>query len=103
MVRSLPAVWIGKLVAMGRRPMATYVTHTGPYGPLWAHMGFLMTHIVPIWALMGPLGHQQIRRPLVERLLEPVKGDRVYPIPLSPFPAGPLPGQMPKKHVGSRS
>ena len=28
--------------------------------------------------------------PLVERLLDHLKGDRVYPIPLPPFPAGPL-------------
>ena len=44
----------------------------------------------------------KIRRPSVERLLDPLVGDRVYPIPLPPFPAGPLSGQMAKtlvKHV----
>ena len=36
----------------------------------------------------------KIRRPIGRSLLEPLWGDRVYPIPLPPFPAEALPSQM---------
>ena len=50
----------------------------------------------------APQLHPKIRRPSVERHSEPLKGDRVYPIPLPPFPAEALPSQMiktPVKHI----
>ena len=58
--------------------------------------------ISPVYPMYISPNYAQIRRPSVERLLDPLWGDRVYPIPLPPFPAGPLSGQMAKSIIGLR-
>ena len=50
--------------------------------------------LVPFWEVFGHQNRIESVDPLVERLLEPAEGDRVYPIPLPPFPAEALPSQM---------
>ena len=62
----------------------------------------LGTHIMACKIKHIPVAFAEIRRPLVQCLSEPLKGDRAYSILPPAFPAGRLPGHMAKytsKHI----
>ena len=37
-------------------PIWAHMAHMGPYGPIWALYGPIWAHMGPIWAHMGPYG-----------------------------------------------